>query len=503
MKQFNWIVAILIIGISITSCGNDDLASCEASLWYQDADGDGLGDEANSLSSCTQPSGYVANSDDDNDSGIDPDLDMEDADFEPTDWTESTHSKDADPNFDEVFADNAVKRIDIIISPENWEAMQADMVSLYGGFGSGGGTADFADENPIWVPSEVFYNGTQWYRVGARFKGNSSLANSWKSGIGKLSFKLDFDEFEDDFPQIKNQRFYGFKKLSLKNNYQDNSLVREKVAGDIFRNAGLVGAHTAFYTVYVDYGEGSIYHGVYTMVEEVDDTVIETQFEDDNGNIYKPDGDGASFANGTFDEEEFVKENNEDEADWSDIQNLFNVLHADTRTSDPATWRTSLDEIFDTDVFLKYLAVNTTIQNWDTYGLMTHNYFLYNDSATGKLTWIPWDNNEALQEGKRGGSLNLDFSDLNSSSWPLIGFLYADDTYREIYQGYLKEVTDDLFNTSTMQPLYDEYEELLEPFANAETNNYSFLNNGSIAQGISTLKSHVAQRVSAVSSYLQ
>jgi len=502
MKQIKILLALIVIATYITSCGDAEMTSCEEKTWYQDADGDGLGDEMNTLLACNQPSGYVANSDDDNDSGIDEDLDMDNEDFDPVDWTDETHSKDADPNFDEVFDDNAVKRIDIVISPENWEVMQSDMVSLYGAFGSGGRPTEFADENPIWVPSEVFYNGKQWYRVGARFKGNSSLSGSWSSGIGKLSFKLDFDEFEDDYPQIKNQRFYGFKKLSLKNNYDDQSIIREKVAGDLFRDAGLVGPHTAFYTVYVDYGEGAVYHGVYTMVEEVDDTVIDTQYADDDGNLYKPDGDGASFAKGTFSEEVFGKETNEDEGDWSDIQTLFSVLHDESRTSEPAVWRASLDEIFDTDIFLKYLAVNTIIQNWDTYGRMTHNYFMYNDPATNKLTWIPWDNNEALQDGKRDGSLNLDFSDLNGSSWPLIGFLYADAEYRAVYEDYLSEIKDGVFKTSSMQSLYDEYAELIEPFANAETRGYTFLSNGSsFLQAISTLKNHVAQREAAVNQY--
>ncbi len=180
-------------------------------------------------------------------------------------------------------------------------------------------------------------------------------------------------------------------------------MLREKVAGDVFRNAGLAGSHTAFYTVYVDYGDGPVYFGVYTMVEEVDDTVLDTQFADDDGNLYKPEGTGASFAEGTFSEDVFVKKTNEDEADWSDILSLFAALHDDTRTTDPAAWRTNLEAVFDTDVFLKYLAVNTVIQNWDTYGRMTHNYYLYNDPDTGRLTWIPWDNNEALQEGKMGG----------------------------------------------------------------------------------------------------
>ena len=228
---------------------------------------------------------------------------------------------------DEVFEDNAVKRLDIVITEARWQAMLDDMTNLYGTFGSGaggpGGGLTETDEAPIFVPAEGYYNGIQWYRVGVRFKGNSSLQTSWQNGILKLSFKLDFDEFEDDYPQIDNQRFYGFKKLSLKNNYDDKSMLREKVATDVFRNAGLVASHTAFYTVYVDHGDGPTYFGLYTMVEEVDDTLIDTQFSSDDGNLYKPDGDAASFAAGTYDE--YVKKNNEDEADFYDVSQKFAV----------------------------------------------------------------------------------------------------------------------------------------------------------------------------------
>ncbi len=55
--------------------------------------------------------------------------------------------------------------------------------------------------------------------------------------------------------------------------------MHERVAADIFREAGIPSAHTAFYAVYLDYGTGPVYLGVYTGVEMIDDTVIETQFE--------------------------------------------------------------------------------------------------------------------------------------------------------------------------------------------------------------------------------
>ncbi len=427
-----------------------------------------------------------------------------DADFEAADWTEATHSKDADPDFDEVFDDSAVKRLDFVIREDRWQLMLDDMQDLYGPFGTrlpGPGLVDA--EDPMFVPADVYYEGRQWYRVGIRFKGNSTLQGSWARGILKLSFKLDFDEFEDDYPQIDNQRFYGFKKLSLKNNYDDPSLLREKVAADVFARAGLAVSHTAFYALYVDHGDGPAYFGLYTLVEEVDNTVIDTQFSSDDGNLYKPEDYGASFADGSFDESSFEKKTNEDDEDWSDILALFAALHDDSAGTDPMTWRANLESVFDVDGFLRYLAVNGIIQNWDSYGRMTQNYYLYNDPASSKLTWIPWDHNEAFQEGKQGGAVALDFSDVAADDWPLIGRLYADAVYKDRYDSYLLEVIGGAFETSAIQALYGIYADLVEPYATTERAGYSFLGGANeFYDAVSELSAHASRRAAAVDAYL-
>ncbi len=431
---------------------------------------------------------------------------IEDTDFEVPDWTSETHSKSADPNFDEVFDDTEVKRLDFVVTEQRWQSMLDNMTDLYGEFGASGGTpgGGLVDaDDPIFVPAEVFYNDRQWYKVGIRFKGNSSLQSSWQWGVLKLSFKLDFDEYEDDYPQIDNQRFYGFKKFSLKNNYDDKSFMRDKVAAKVFENAGLAVSHTAFYTLYVDHGNGPEYFGLYTLVEEVDNTVIKTQFSDDNGNLYKPEEAGASFVNGTFSEADFEKKTNEDEADWTDIQTLFAALHDESRTTDPVTWRTNLDAIFNTDIFLNYLAINTVIQNWDTYGRMTQNYYLYNDPDNSTLTWIPWDMNESLQEGKMGGSLALDFSNIQLGGWPLIEYLYADDVYKAKYDAFVRAAIDGSFETSSLQALYANYASLIEPWATSEIDGFSFLSNSSeFQQAVSELNQHMSSRASTANGYL-
>ncbi|MFN8522331.1 MAG: CotH kinase family protein [Chloroflexota bacterium] len=361
----------------------------------------------------------------------------------PAGWAESSHGNDARPNYEVVFPKDRVNQLTITISPESWSAMQANMTALFGErgsrpmggpppggqFGNGqgqppeppqggfpggppGGAPGGPDgppgrmvtKSPDWVAATVELNGKTWTNVGVRYKGNSSLMSSWGSGSPKLPLKLDFDKLEDAHPEIKNQRFYGFDQLSLGNNFSDATNMRDTVAYGLLAKAGLPAARTAFYEVLVDHGEGPVSLGIYTAVEVIDDTVVKREFGSDSGNIYEADGRAASLAQGTADQiaETFQKENNKD-ADWSDVQRLYDVLHSPKRTSDPAAWRKELESVFAVDGFLKWLALSGVMQHWDTYGGMTHNYYLYHDPATDRLTWISWDHNMILSEGGPGG----------------------------------------------------------------------------------------------------
>ena len=48
----------------VSSCNEDDDGACPETTWYQDADGDGLGNPDVRFDACEAPTGYVANSDD-------------------------------------------------------------------------------------------------------------------------------------------------------------------------------------------------------------------------------------------------------------------------------------------------------------------------------------------------------------------------------------------------------------------------------------------------------
>jgi spore coat protein CotH len=427
------------------------------------------------------------------------------------DWDELTHEKlDTDEiiaNMDTVFNTDTVQKIRLVIEEENWDLMEQNLDDLKDELN---GSVDYTSvDNPMFVPCEVFYDDTEWYKVGVRFKGNSSL---FAANCGKLPFKLDFDEFEDEYPSIKNQRFYGFKQLNLKNNYDDESEMHEVVASQLFDEFGLTSAHCGFYELYVNIDDGTdgsddesndIYYGLYTMVEEVDDTVIETQYADDDGNLYKPEGDAASFADGTYEEDEFGLQTDEDET-YADVLALYEALNESTEEIGSDDWIEDLDSVFDVDTFLKWLAANTVMQNWDTYGVMEHNYFLYgNPDNEDKLEWIPWDNNEALEDNSQ--CLSLDMASVDSD-WPLISYVLENEDCKETYKSYVKEFATELFNnnddnTNTMESIYEGYRSTIEESVKEESSYYSFTSDSKFEAAVEELIDNVSDRYDAAISY--
>lgn len=395
----------------------------------------------------------------------------------PDGWADDSHGKDATPDYARLFPDDVVQRIDVVLSPESYAQMMDDLRARCGdpstGAPSAGAVAcrgltsnapckllglegvcksalpfivpaqglnchtkdmdnpiDLVPGDPIPVAGTIRYDGKVWNQVAVRFKGNSSLSRAWSTGVHKLGLKFDFDKLEDAHPEIKDQRFFGFGEMTLAPGYRDPSFLRDKLASDLARDMGMVGARSAFYQVYVDVGAGPVYWGLYTMLEDPTDRLLDIRFGDGTGNIYKPDGPGADFA--SFNPA-FLDKKSNDPNDFSDVKRLFDVLHAPH--SDLGRWRAELERAFDVDTFLRNMAFNRVINEFDSYGSFPHNYYLYGDpSHGGRLVWIGWDHNMAWSAG-RGSAVMIDDPFL-AIRWPLMG-LAADPVYRARYRDFL------------------------------------------------------------------
>jgi spore coat protein CotH len=439
-----------------------------------------------------------------------------------TDWTEITHGNVA-PDYSVVFPQDHVNTIDIVIGAAKWAAIRTNMKSIYGNDfgvqggpptgppGIGGPGAVTVSTEPDYFDVTLKFNGKIWKNAGFRLKGNSTLQTTWSSGIYKLPFRLNFDKFEDTYPGITNQHFYGFKELSFSPGYKDQSLIREKLTSDLFRLGGIAAPQTAFYKVFIDIGTGSKYWGVYCGVELPDDNMVISQMGEETGNLYKPESNLTTFTQSLFE-----KKNNETAADYSDVQNFITALNSSNRTTNPILWRSNLEYVFNVDYFTKWLAINNAIVNWDTYGSMAHNYYLYNHSLN-KFMWIPWDNNEAMlnspgitgttSSGGPGGMSGLSLS-MNevAITWPLIRYIADDVSYMQKYKDNLKIYKNNVIAQSATDALIDKYYAIVEPFAvgaNGEQTGYSFLTSStSYADAKVYLKNHFKNRRSLISIYV-
>jgi hypothetical protein len=264
----------------------------------------------------------------------------------PIGWSPATHGNQARPDYAGLFALDRVHELRIAIDAATFRAMREDLTSVmpFGGlpsgragapparsgaacgpstplgagrpYGKGGG---LTTRDPCYFPVTVRHDGHAWTHVGMRYKGNFSLMMGSLSPDGKLSFRLNFDRFEDAHPEIANQRFYGFKELTFSSNFDDPSRMREALANEIFRDRGVAAPRVAFYRIIVNTGTTDESWGLYTLVEDpADPAMLTSQFGGASGNLYKPDGPGADWT--TFDRAGFEKKTNKAKADFSDIR---------------------------------------------------------------------------------------------------------------------------------------------------------------------------------------
>ena len=372
---------------------------------------------------------------------------------------------------------------------------------------SGGSTGA---RDPIWKPCTVRFEGLTWWNVGVRFKGYSSLREAWSSGSYKLPLRVEFDHFEDEYPEIDDQRFHGFRTLALANGAMDASLIREKVLGDLLRESGVPAPRSAFYRVHIDVDGTPRYFGLYTVVEVPDRPLFERRFGAAGGNLYKPDGppatSAASWQDGLpINDTSFPKKSNEEQADWSDVAAAIAALHADRSAAD--AWRRELDRRFDAAGFLRWLAINTVVQNWDSYGLTCHNYYLYGDpSEGGRLHWIPWDQNLSFGTATSPGALlPLDLATVGDEL-PLIRFLMDDSVYAEVYWGEVERFVGGPFAEGSIEARLRVAHELVGPHvtgADGERPGYTLLREPEAFElSIEELVAHVVSRRAATADAL-
>ena len=108
--------------------------------------------------------------------------------------------------------------------------------------------------------------------VGVRLRGG---LGSFRAFDKKPKLEIDLNEYSDE-------RFYGLESLSLNNMISECSGMREALAYEAYRMAGVPSSRTGYAQLYVN---GQDY-GIYLVLETQDDRWLRRNFLDGDGNYY-------------------------------------------------------------------------------------------------------------------------------------------------------------------------------------------------------------------------
>jgi spore coat protein CotH len=293
--------------------------------------------------------------------------------------------------------------------------------------------------------------------VGLRMKGETSFTETPGE---KKPFKIDINKFSVD------QEYDGLKKFNLHNAQADASMLRDKLSYDLFREMGMNAPRVSFAKVYLN----DEYWGVYSVVEQVDKTYLKENFGNKDGNLYK------SLSSGAVNFENMELKTNEIENDFSNLDLLKDKIE---NTTD-VMFEDTLRKYLNVDAYITSLAIDVLILDVDKYWQVGKNFYLYDNTSTGKFEWIPWDYNLAMNYFFDGFNYDPNYKEFVDNNFfeskTLIRRIMANENLKNQYLRNLCMLKE-YFNTTTLYDKIDKLKTLIEadvlldtkkPYSNSE-----------------------------------
>ncbi len=317
-------------------------------------------------------------------------------------------------------------------------------------------------EDEVYTMIDIEVNGVLYENCGIRLKGNSSLTTvASTSGTDRYSFRIKFNAF------ISGQTCCGLDTLILNNAIYDNTYMKEYIAYDLFDYMGVN-------SVLCTYGNISVNDsnwGLYVAIEGYDNSYLERCYgSSDAGALYKAEMSDTSSYSGCF-----VYEGDSLYYYSELLSNPVNTVSNEQKSIIVAGIKAlnsgdydEIEQYWDIDSILRYLAVHTTMVNMDSLtGGMTQNFYIYEQD--GLITLLPWDYNECLGGAFSTGvdivnfAIDSPVANIDMEDLPIVDVLLANDEYSDLYHQYLAEICvylEDIDNTvASIRSLIDEYVE--------------------------------------------
>ncbi|MBN1971339.1 MAG: CotH kinase family protein [Candidatus Delongbacteria bacterium] len=397
-----------------------------------------------------------------------------------------------------LFDKENLHHFEIVISQNEWDGLIEDMIKQKEMVG------DFKMRTGNYRKADLIYNGPLGENllirdIGFRTRGNTTrtIPQDLYGDFHRAHFKIKFDETfdlddsSDEYEVRSNRKFCTLKALNLKWNWNvDNSQIRELYSLDLMARGGINCAKTGSATLTIIIGNITKYFGVYTIIEPIDKTFVSKLYENDNGDLYEcnsatlgvnswADNIGVS----KWEENYFPgydKKTNKNE----NHEKLISFVEKINSLNDN-DFENYLDDNFDVDNFIKYMAMNILIGNDDDYMLGSNNYYLYFPSKSdNKIQFIPHDFDKGLG---RQSDLSFLIDTLNITNIPdrniLSSKILKTEKYRNLYYEYVRSFVDDeneLFFNSDFRNRFDKLFYLYSDFLDNDMNEGEIMNSDEI-----------------------
>ncbi len=284
--------------------------------------------------------------------------------------------------------------------------------------------------------------------VAIRPRGNTAR------GSTKKSWKLKFNEF------VPGREVFGLEKLNINGHQNDPSVIRGKLAWDVFNSFGVPSPRASM--VHFSINDGSLVDDVFVNVEQIDDEFLAAWFGNDTGNLYQCTykgtradlryvlpGDASAYASlGSL---TYELENDSGMNQHADLAGFISFIEfaSDTEFAD------QINDRFHVDTFLRSMAVDCVNGQWDGIWYGANNYFLYVNPDTGVVEYIPYDldntygidffsTNWAARPAETfgNGGFGWDFSSPfgNGAEPPLLRRIFNIPAYKNQYLRYVREL---------------------------------------------------------------
>lgn len=231
----------------------------------------------------------------------------------------------------------------------------------------------------------------QWRDIRVRNAGIRSRGQASRNDM-KPALRVDFNRY------ASRQKFLGFKSVILKNLWQDGSMMHERLAMQLFARMGLPAPRETYCRLYIN----NQFHGLYSIVESVDESFLQRTIGEDDGYLFSYQFKGPYWGEFLGDniqlyKSRFEPQNHEREADsilYGPIRDLF-------REGDhavDAVWRERVEQYLDLSQLVIHTAVESFLAEGD--GVLgfngMNNFYLYRMADTNRHRLFPWDKDSAF-----------------------------------------------------------------------------------------------------------